>query len=233
MGSPPTEKGRWEGEVQHVVTLAEPFYISSCEITQVQWLACMSANPSVFSKDGRNPVEEVTWDDCQRFAAALCVREGVPVGAYRLPTESEWEYACRAGTRTAYVCGNRADGLDQFADYAENNNRRTSTVGRRRPNAYGLYDMHGNVWEWCDDKFRPYEPVPDAPPGAYDYAEWRVIRGGNWHEPAANCRSANRARLPPLSKGNMLGFRLVRTVPAAPNGADAVPEPRTQDTPGD
>jgi formylglycine-generating enzyme required for sulfatase activity len=218
MGSPPAEAGRWEGETQHVVTLAEPFYMGVCEVTQAQWLALMPKNPSHF-KDGRKPVEEVAWYDGQRFAEALCQRENVPLGRYRLPTEREWEYACRAGTQTAYVCGDSAKGLAQFADYDENNNRGTNAVGRRRANAYGLYDLHGNVWEWCIDKFRPYVPEAGAEPGPH--ADWRMIRGGNWHEPAVNCRSANRARLPPLSTGNMLGFRLVRTIPELQQGVTA------------
>jgi len=211
LGSPENETGRWEGEAQHIVSVSRPFYLGTYEVTQGQWDAVMPTNPSRFR--GRNrPVEEVSWYDCQRFVIALCEKEGVPVGTYRLPTEAEWEYACRAGTTTAYHFGNGSKGLGAFADYAGNNDLETNVVGRRRPNAYGLHDMHGNVWEWCQDLFRAY---PGAPPIDPLHREWRMLRGGNWHEGALACRSANRCRLPPLSVGNILGFRVFRRIDAA------------------
>ncbi len=228
MGSPEPEAGRWEGEVQHVAILRFPYYIGKCEVTQTQWNAVMgstpfpmtrrpttptapiSGNPSHFRSDDR-PVEEVTWYDCQRFAVQLCEKEGVAPGTYRLPTEQEWEYACRAGTGTAYCFGDVPARLKFYADYEGNNFRRTNGVARRLPNAYGLHDMHGNVWEWCLDPFKGYAGRNDSPPESE--GEWRVVRGGNWHEPAESCRSANRCRLPPASHGNLLGFRLVRALP--------------------
>ncbi|MBT3377263.1 MAG: formylglycine-generating enzyme family protein [Lentisphaerae bacterium] len=219
MGSPETERGRWEGEKQHVASVSRPFYLGTHEVTQAQWMSVMPTNPSRFDGDNR-PVEEVDWYDCQRFVIALCEKEGVDVGTYRLPTEIEWEYACRAGTTTAYHFGSQMKGLGAFADYAGNNDRETREVGRRRPNAYGLYDMHGNVWEWCQDLFKAYPGGPALDPSRRD---WRMLRGGNWHEPASTCRSANRCRLPPLSKGNVLGFRVLRRIDAAfleaPGGA--------------
>ena len=210
MGSVESERGRWEGEAQHVVCIPMPFYLGTYEVTQRQWALVMPVNPSRFREPGR-PVEEVSWYDCQRFVIALCEQEGVSVGTYRLPTEAEWEYACRGGTTVAYYFGDSAKRLGAFADYAGNNDRETSVVGRRRPNAYGLFDLHGNVWEWCQDLFKAYPGGSSIDPSR---KEWRMLRGGNWHEGAGRCRSANRCRLPPLSKGNVLGFRVLRRIDA-------------------
>ncbi len=212
MGSPATEPGRGEGEVQHVRSIPRPFYMAKFEVTQAQWKAVLGedvADPSRFVGP-QNPVEEVTWTDCMRFAAALCKLEGVPVLTYRLPTEAEWEYACRAGSTTAFHFGDSSQRLRVFDNYEGTGVKRTSAVGQYRPNAYGLYDMHGNVWEWCLDEYKEYpdSPVEKVPPGV-----WRVIRGGNWYVGADECRSANRARLTPTSHGNMLGLRLVRSIP--------------------
>ena len=207
MGSPVGEVGRGDGEMQHEVMIPEPFYLSVFEINQDQWMKIMHRNPSSYL-GGNRPVEEVTWEECRTFVQTLCERENVTPGTYRLPLEEEWEYACRAGTTTAFCFGNDMRRLKDYADYNNNNDTSTVPCGSRKPNAYGIYDLHGNVWEWCQNYFRPYFPKPGAEPGTDE--DWRVIRGGNWHEPAENCRSANRARLPPLSHGNMLGFRIVR-----------------------
>jgi len=224
VGSPDAEQGRWVGEAEHVVSISQPFYMGKFELRQREWDAVMlsadvtpaaatggsARNPSYF-RGPEHPVEEVTWYDCQRFTVALCERESVPIGTYRLPTENEWEYACRAGTATAYCFGDDPARLGSYADYEGNNYRGTNAVGRRLPNAYGLHDMHGNVWEWCLERFGAYKgraSGKDVPDG-----DWRVIRGGNWHDSAKNCRSANRCRLPPGSHGNLLGLRLVRVLP--------------------
>lgn len=207
MGSPKTEAHRGESEVEHVVRIPRAIYVGAYEVTQRQWKLLMVENPSQFQHPER-PVEEVSWYDCQRFIKALCERESVPWGSYRLPTEEEWEYACRAGTSTAYCCGNTPDQLLLFAEYKANNDTRPALVGRKRPNAYGLYNMHGNVWEWCVNKFYAY----DRTQVDQRHRDWRAIRGGNWYVPAAECRSANRARLPPASEGNVLGFRLIRRI---------------------
>ncbi len=243
MGSPETETERWEGESQHTVNVYLPFYMSVCEITQEQWSKLMPENPSyshapvlpkntVFISAVRakaaaaaidvrgQPVEEVTWADTLAFAKALAEKENVRVGTYRLPFEAEWEYACRAGTKSAFCFGDDPLRLEHYADFVENNARQPNVVGRRLPNAYGLFDLHGNVWEWCMDKFAPYPRDPGAPPpppalldSFKEFTEYRVIRGGNWCTKAEDSRSATRSRLPPLSHGNMLGFRLVRLIP--------------------
>jgi len=210
MGSPPAEAGRWEGEEQHAVTVPRPFYLGVGEVTQAEWQAVMGNNPSN-SRNPAAPVEEVSWNDGVRFLAKLCEREKLPLGRYRLPTEAEWEYACRAGTGTAYAFGDDPRLLDWYTEYG-GNGRAPVAAGRHLPNAFGLHEMHGNVWEWCLDKFVPYlPPPPGTPPG--ESAEWRTLRGGHWLAKPVECRSANRARLPPLSHGNMLGFRVLYDVP--------------------
>ncbi|MCF7854617.1 MAG: formylglycine-generating enzyme family protein [Candidatus Pacebacteria bacterium] len=219
MGSPDDEKGRWKGENQHVRTIRQPFYLAVTEVTNAQWEALMPTNPSRFS-GAQRPVEEVTWNDCKEFIAALCEHEGVPRWAYRLPTEGEWEYACRAGTRTPYYFGETPQRMEMFECYAENSGDRTAPVASFRPNAWGLYDMLGNVWEWCQDVFRAY---PDSPVGVNLAGEWRSVRGGNWWIYPEDCRAASRSRLTPTSHGNMLGFRLLRVIP--PPGASEVVTP--------
>lgn len=210
IGSPESENGREVIEVQHVDVFQSHFYLAACEVTQAQWKAVMGNdnNPSGFRGDNR-PVEEVTWYDCQRFTIKLCALENVPLGTYRLPTEAEWEYACRAGTGTAFCFGDNTANLRMWADYEGNNYARTVNVASRLPNAYGLYDMHGNVWEWCLDDYKNY-PGDNTPPSEAN--KYPCIRGGNWYVDAARCRSANRSRLPGASHGNMLGFRILRQI---------------------
>ncbi len=209
MGSPPSEKQRWEGERQHVRTISRPFYMGKTEVTQKQWRAVMSANPAYF-KSSQRPVEEVTWSDCQNFVLALCEMEGVPKYTYRLPSEVEWEYAGRAGTQTAYFFGNNPAHLRRFDWYDDNSGGESAPVARLRPNAFGLYDMQGNVWEWCQNLFAPYPGTNDA--GIVD-GDYYSIRGGNWYVQAQDCRLAERTRLPPDSHGNMLGLRVMRMIP--------------------
>lgn len=211
IGSPNDEPGHSPAETQHLASFLKPFYLAVTEVTQQQWDAVMgpNANPSHFRLPQR-PVEEISWTQAREFCRRLAQREGLPDNAYRLPTEKEWEYACRAGANTAFCFGNQTERLTDFADFEGNNYRRTAPVAQRRPNAFGLHDMHGNVWEWCLNLFSPY-------PGDHtDYGEalaWRTIRGGNWYVPAADCRSAARSRLPDQSVGNMLGFRVLRVIP--------------------
>lgn len=209
MGSPEQESGRWAGERQHVATIPAPIYVSKYEITQEQWTRIMDVNPSYFL-GAKRPVEEVTWNDTMQFALKLAQTEGLPKGTYRLPTEAEWEYACRAGTDTPFCFGDDPKQLKHFAVFIDNSDGRSQAVGKHRPNAFGLHNMHGNLWEWCLDTFKNY-PGVDLP-GPTD-GQWRVVRGGNWRDLPKDCRSAERSRLPPDSVGNLLGFRLVRTIP--------------------
>ena len=209
-GSPLSEPGRGPDEEEHVVQIRVPFYMGKYEVTQKEWNLLMGAktNPSWFrDPNGLRPVEEVSWWQVQKFIAKLCEREKVPKGSYRLPLEKEWEYACRAGTQTPFYCGHTSSELGRFEIFEGTSHNGTDLVGLRPPNAWGLHDMLGNVWEWCYDRFTPYLKPTEKDPLR------RVIRGGNWRMPPNDCRSASRFRLPPASKGNILGFRLVRLLP--------------------
>ncbi len=205
MGSPPDEKERQDDERQHRVTLSQGFWIGKYELTQEQWESVMGSNPSRF-KGSRNPVESVSWEDCQAFIKKLNEDSG---GSYRLPTESEWEYACRAGTTTAYGFGSSSANLSTYAWYDSNSGRKTHPVGGKKANAWGLHDMHGNVWEWCSDWFGDYPSGPVTDPKGPDSGSERVERGGTWYYYHGYARSANRSRDLPEPTFNHLGFRLV------------------------
>ena len=217
MGSPPTEAGRNadEGPV-HAVTISQRFYLGKYEVTQGQWEAVMGSNPSTHSNCGRTcPVEMVSWEDAQAFIAALNRREGVT--GYRLPTEAEWEYAARAGAQTAYHFGNAASDLVLYAWYGELELFGSiHPVGQKRPNAWGLYDMHGNVWEWVADWYGAYPPGSVTDPRGPSTGALRVHRGGSWDAAARLCRAATRrieTQTTRYYRGRSydLGFRLART----------------------
>ncbi len=188
MGSPSTETDRSPDEIQHQVTLTRGFWMGKYEVTQAQWESVMGTNPSYF-KGKDLPVEQVSWDDVQAFLTKLN-QQGK--GAFRLPTEAEWEYACRAGTTTAFCFGDAPAQLGDYAWYNQNSGGQTHPVGQKRPNAWGLYDMHGNVYEWCQDWFGDYPigAVTD-PPGSTSGSD-RVNRGGGWNYSPGGCRSAIR-----------------------------------------
>ena len=210
IGSPEGEPGRGSVEKQHVRTIYRPFYLGKFEVTQAEFSKVMGKNPSGF-RGPRRPVEEVTWFQAQQFCIRLGKREGLPRNTYRLPTEVEWEYACRAGTTTPYYSGNTPADLNRVAETGDNNYRSTRSVGGKPPNALGLYNMHGNVWEWCLDWYTRYPK--DGTPITKDERRMRCLRGGNWYVRAPDCRSAERGRLAPSSHGNMLGFRVLREIP--------------------
>ena len=201
MGSPDSDPNAYDNEKPaHQVTISEPFYMGKYEVTQAQWQAVMGANPSAFKGDDR-PVESVSWNDIQDFIKKLNKQEQRANGVLcRLPTEAQWEYAARAGTTTRYSFGDDAANLDDYAWYSENAGKTTHPVGQKKHNAWGLYDMHGNVWEWVQDWYDPYaaEAMTD-PSGPASGAE-RVIRGGGWGSAALNARSARR-RVPPRQPG--------------------------------
>ena len=209
MGSPKSEPERNLDETQHQVTLTKGFYIGTTEVTQGQWKAVMGNNPSAFSSCGDDcPVEQVSWDDCQEFLRKL--NDGDPGKGYRLPTEAEWEYACRAGSQTAYCFGNSGKSPDAYGWFSKNSRRRTHPAANMQPNAWGLYDMHGNVWEWCADIYDTdyYIKGQHIDPEGNAFGSVRVTRGGSWHDGAWRGRSACRAGNPP-SEGLMdLGFRV-------------------------
>jgi formylglycine-generating enzyme required for sulfatase activity len=209
MGSPRGEQDRDEDERQHKVTISRPFYMQTTEVTQAQWEAVMGDNPSYFEECGDDcPVERVSWDDCQEFIRRLNSMEGTDT--YRLPTEAEWEYACRAGSSTRYCFGDSEGKLAEYAWYIDNSEERSHRVGQKKPNAWGLYDMHGNVWEWCQDWYGRYPLLRTTNPKGPFRGLNRVNRGGSWDDPTANCRSASRDDLHPEWPVKDLGFRLVR-----------------------
>ena len=215
MGSPKSEKHRDDDETQHAVTLTEGFWLGKHEVTQAQWKSIMGTNPSWF-KGADLPVETVAWHDATSFCEKLTQRERkagrLPAGmSYQLPTEAQWEYACRAGTSTRFYYGDDP-GYTQLGKYAwyRDNSLRTHPVGLKLPNAWGLHDMYGNVWEWCMDWYSSSYPGGSVndPKGA-TRARGRVFRGGSWSYNAVSCRSAYRSRSNPTIRINSIGFRVV------------------------
>lgn len=207
MGSPFDEKGHQNDEFPHQVTLTHPFRISVTEITQAQWKAVMSVNRSNFSGDDL-PVEKVGWNEAVLFCKKLSEKEGK---TYRLPTEAEWEYTCCCGSTTPYSgLGN----LDQIAWYADNSLDTTHPVGLKQPNKWGLYDMHGNVSEWCLDYYNPeYPNTLVINPTGPKTGMYRVIRGGAWDSFPVACRSAARSSAPASYQFKQTGFRVIMEIP--------------------
>jgi len=208
MGSPKDEKGRDSNEIHHQVTLTKGFYMQTTQVTQKQWKALKGNNPSNFNGCEESPVEQVSWDDVQDFIKKLNSKEGSD--KYRLPTEAEWEYACRAGSNTIYCFGNDKNRLKEYAWYDKNAENETHPVGQLNPNDWGLYDMHGNVWEWCSDWFGDYPASPVSEPAGPISGKRRVLRGGSWDHNEYYCRSANREGEYFESRYSNYGFRLVR-----------------------
>ena len=224
MGSPADEPGRNTDEMQERMTISRAFYLQTTEVTQRQWKRVMGTNPSRFSDCGEDcPVEQVSWHDAQAFIRKLNELEGT--NRYRLPTEAEWEYAARAGTATVYFWGKAPD--CSRANYGNSlwssecngaNPGKTMKVGSYRPNAWGLYDMAGNVWEWVDNWYGPYNSSQIMNPDVTRSGVFRVQRGGAWDSDAVACRMALRVKaLPDVKLGHLklnpgnLGFRLART----------------------
>jgi len=231
MGSPSTEPGRGDDETQHEVTVSS-FYMGKHEVTQGEYEAVMGTNPSYFKGDNL-PVENVSWYDAVEYCNALSRKEGRSpayrvkgtevtwnrgANGYRLPTEAEWEYACRAGTTTPFNTGNNiTTGQANYdGNYPYNGNekgqyrQKTTPVGSFAANGWGLYDMHGNVWEWCWDWYGSYPSGSQTDPFGASSGVGRVDRGGSWGSYALNLRSANRSYYGPSYRYNYgIGFRLV------------------------
>jgi len=216
MGSPSSEKDRDGDETQHKVTLTKGFYLGETEVIQGQWRAVMGHNPARFQDCGDDcPVEQVSWEDCQEFIKRLNQKEGTD--KYRLPTEAEWEYACRAGSTSAFANGDitetgcgREPNLHKMGWYCGNADNKTHPVAKKDPNNWGLYDMHGNVWEWCQDWSGDYHSGHVTDPEGLSMRSRRVHRGGSWYLRAGACRSANRHSNSPGFRCRRLGFRLAR-----------------------
>jgi len=211
MGSPSNEKDRDsdEGPVHHV-KISNAFYIGKYEVTQKQWHDVMGTSPSYFKGDDL-PVEQVSWNDVQDYIKKLNEKEGV--NKYRLPTETEWEYSARAGTTTSYSFGDDESKLGDYAWYFDNSGREPHEVGQKKPNPWGLYDMHGNVWEWVQDIYKnSYSGAPTDGSAWEGSGSLRVVRGGSWpaYFRAGYCRSARRLSDAPGDRVINLGFRLLR-----------------------
>lgn len=209
MGSPEDEAGRNPDETRHTVTLTRPFWMGKFEVTQAQWTALMAKDLSAF-KGPDLPVDTVSWHEAMAFCQKLTERERLAGRLqleyeYRLPTEAEWEYACRAGSAAAYA----GSGIsDEMGWYDSNSGGKPQPVGQKRANAWGLCDMHGNVWEWCNDWEKEYPAEPAAEPRGPPTGSNRVIRGGSWFNPARNCRSATRNGNFPSYRMGIVGFRV-------------------------
>jgi len=201
MGSPASENGRDNNETQHEVTLTKPYYMGKYEVTQEQWEGVMEENRSQV-KGAKLPVTDVSWEDCQEFIKKLNAKTN---GGYRLPTEAEWEYACRAGTTTAYSVGDSLTKSD--ANIAGES---IKEVGSYKPNAFGLYDMHGNVWDWCEDWYANYPAGEAIDPKGPATETYRVLRGGSFVNSESNARSSLRFNYSPSDRPFLGGFRLVR-----------------------
>jgi formylglycine-generating enzyme len=209
MGSPETEDGRYDNEgPRHEVELTSGYWLGETPVTQALWSAVMGTDPSDF-KGAERPVEHVSWHDCVGFLEALNTK--VPGLASRMPTEAEWEGACRGGTDGATWLGaNDAATLNGIAWWDGNSGGETHPVRLKAPNPYGLYDMLGNVWEWCMDGERTYEnELVRDPYGSLD-TPYRVYRGGSWYWDARHVRAAYRSAGSPESRYDDLGFRLAR-----------------------
>ncbi len=236
MGSPDEEEFRGDDEFQHQIQIARSFYLGACEVTQKHFEQVMKANPSFFCATGEGrikvtpkqspmyPVEGVTWHQAHEFCAKLSAREDEVARkfTYRLPTEAEWEYACRAGTTAPLFFGDHVSSHDaNFNGVAPLGKgrmgpfvRATWTIGGYKANAFGLFDMHGNVAEWCADWHQDdfYRKSPKADPTGPATGDEKVVRGGGWTNTARACRSAARFHLPPDHSSYNVGFRVVLIV---------------------
>jgi formylglycine-generating enzyme required for sulfatase activity len=201
-------KGEANEKPVHKVTLKKPFYIGKYEVSEDQWQAVMGTNPSYF-KDPKKPVKRVSWHACRDFVAKLSEKTG---RKFSLPSEAEWEYACRAGSTTEFCYGDGEAGLGEYAWHSGNSENTIHLVGQKKPNQFGLFDMHGNVWEWCEDVL--HDSYEGAPADGSAWVEggnqaFRVLRGGSWHNGPSAGRSAVRFRYVPSSGFLNIGCRVV------------------------
>ncbi len=221
MGSPSSEPERGNDETLHLVTISEPKLMGVFPVTQNEWTQIIGSNPSRFKAvtgqdTGRFPVETVSWDDCQQFLDRLNRMERSHGRRYRLPTEAEWEYSCRAGTMTSFWFGTvlngkqaNCNGSQPYQTTSGPYLERTSVVGSYGANSFGLYDQHGQVLEWCQDSFGDYETSLNQDPTGPSSGSSRVLRGGSWSYYAYNCRSARRSGSVPSYRSAFFGFRVL------------------------
>jgi formylglycine-generating enzyme required for sulfatase activity len=200
--------------IKYPVAISRDFWIGKYEVTQGEFSAIMGRDPSHFPGDSNRPVEKITFFDASNYCAVLTRREQelghLPAGyEYRLPSEAEWEYACRAGSTNLFSFGDDAGIADEYAWTGENCDATTHPVGLKRPNPWGLYDMHGNVWEWCSDWFAPYPAAPLTDPVGAVSNKYKVFKGGGWNQEAQYARSSSRFMMSPSNGIHFVGFRIV------------------------
>ena len=217
MGSSASEEERRNNETQHEVTLTRGFWLLETPVTQAMWEGVMGNNPSRFTDSHRLPVEQVPWEDCWLYIEKLNALKLAPTGfRFSLPTEAQWEYACRAGATTPFHFGStlngdkaNCDGIYPYGTQAKGKNLgKTSVAGSYPANAWGLYDMHGNVLEWCSDWYGDYPSGSVTDPVGTSTGSYRVLRGGGWYYCARYCRSAYRYFYDPSSRYYYIGLRL-------------------------
>jgi formylglycine-generating enzyme required for sulfatase activity len=209
LGSPTNETGRRDNESPMSEVNIPAFYMAKFVVTQEQWVAIMGSNLAIFRENLQAPVENISWLEAQEFCRKLAAKTQ---HLYRLPSESEWEYACRAGTNTAYHFGDSPTQLADYAWFADNSNKRSHPVGAKVPNPWGLYEMHGGVWEWCEDIWHDnFNGAPaDGSVWVNDgYTSRRVRKGGSWSNEAKLCRSASREWHWQSDRYNDISFRVV------------------------
>ena len=206
MGATPEMKDPWDDEKPvHQVTLTNDYYIGKYEVTQALWQAVMGNNPSGFKGDNL-PVENVSWDDCQEFINKL---NRITGKTFRLPTEAEWEYATRGGKKSRGYQYSGSNNISDVAWYDSNSGNKTHAVGSKQANELGIYDMSGNVWEWCHDWDGSYSSSSQVNPTGANSGSRRVDRGGSWINDAGCCRSSCRGSYTPVNRLDILGLRLV------------------------
>lgn len=210
MGSEPTEKLKDESP-RRTVRIERGFYIGKYEITQKQWTALMGKNPALIQGNDNLPVEQISWEAAQEFIEKL---NALDEGRFRLPSEAEWEYACRAGSADKWSCGSDPKELEKYAWFNANSGGTSHVVGTKQPNRFGLYDMEGNVWEWVQDWY--HDSYADAPADGSGWMKkdpeqpWKIARGGVFHMSAELARPSYRATNYETENGNWYGFRVVR-----------------------
>jgi formylglycine-generating enzyme required for sulfatase activity len=205
MGSPESEKGRESESPQHPVKLTQGYWLADTQVTQELWTSIAGKNPSRLPGD-TNPVERISWNECKEWLQNVLKK--VPTLQLSLPTEAQWEYACRAGSTGAYCFGDDPKELMEYGWFDENSESKTHPVKQLQPNGWGLYDMHGNVWEWCSDWYGKYPSSAQSDPTGPTEGKSRVFRGGSWFHPARILRSACRFRNAPGPRSDNLGFRI-------------------------
>ncbi len=195
--------------VKHQVVISKPYYMQATEVTQGQWRKVMGSNPSLFNTCGDDcPVENISWVDVQEFIRRLNQKEGVK--KYRLPTEAEWEFACQTGSAVKDALDAKEDKFGDYAWYDANSERKTHPVATKKPNAWGLYDMHGNVLEWCQDWYDDYPKGKVIDPKGASSAQHKVLRGGAWLGSPTTLQCTFRSEDYAVVQSNDIGFRLVR-----------------------